>query len=1038
MSLPIWSESSDRGSQTDNTVEMSDIEAQTNISEKRSEPSLPLSMGEGKVLPPLLPDEDDYIVTFDGPDDPQHPFNWSFPVKLYTSVMVCFGTFISSFASAVFAPGTAGVAKAFGVSTEVGILGTTLFVLGFASGPLIWAPSSELIGRRLPLTVGMFGVAVFSIASAVAKDIQTVIICRFFAGLFGASQLSVVPAVLSDLFNNIHRGPAITVYSLAVFVGPFSGPFIGGFISSSFLGWRWTLYIPAFMGFACCSVFVLFLKETYAPCLLISKAEALRQQTSNWGIHAKQEVVKVDFQELLEKYFTRPLRMLITEPIILVVSLYMSFIYGLVYALLVAYPYVFESVYGMNPGLSGLTFFGLIIGQVLACGFVLSQQSIYVKKLIANKNVPVPEWRLPPAIIGAPIFTVGVFWFSWTGFTSTIHWLAPTASGILIGFGILCIFLPCFNYLVDSYLPLMFGGHNDPDPCGIQEVWAPTKGEVEANAITGYKNKNSRFPPATAMASNPGPSKRKRSRFACEPCRERKRKCNGESPCSTCSSWGYDCYYQNERRMKPKSTGIMVDPPAIPGPSPEHAGSYTESLEANSGAAFVRKIGLKMDPANAPKLNLFGWNVGRRNPPSGLTSGTVLAVPIVDILSLNHMKTLANVYFAKVDPCYGFIDSAMFFRRLEVRWQSSAEGDTYDGVLAGVAALGALFSEITINITEAHLVELTRSITDTHIGSAAPTVEVVTAWALRVIYMRMTAPPYPTWIASSTLMHLIEASKLHQYFSCDSYDLDTRQRLIGVAQHLNLWISYDLGLSRVSFPHEAVALPSPRPGDFTVELLGLLPLSTSLGPENRRQDEEIEEFLLQTLSRNHTQPPSILAQCNLVLCLLRRLHMRNLMTSPATMERVVEQLKRSLGAARRMASDCSPWQHVANVPFQMISILLEMDTSAALELLPEAMQTLKLVSATYDTESMREAYGTARLLILLYQRRRRSDTRLLSGLLEDHHEPSTTESPVQPMIPTSDEVSWLEGLVADVPSLHGLDFGQFLQLSPNTPGMWGR
>ncbi|EIT72908.1 unnamed protein product [Aspergillus oryzae] len=542
----------------------------------------------------------------------------------------------------------------------------------------------------------------------------------------------------------------------------------------------------------------------------------------------------------------------------------------------------------------------------------------------------------------------------------------------------------------------------------------------------------------TAMASNPGPSKRKRSRFACEPCRERKRKCNGESPCSTCSSWGYDCYYQNERRMKPKPTGMMVDLPAIPGPSPEHAGSYTESLEANSGAAFVRKIGLKMDPANAPKLNLFGWNVGRRNPPSGLATGTVLAVPLVDILSLNHMKNLANVYFTKVDPCYGFIDSAMFFRRLEARWQSSAEGDSYDGVLAGVAALGALFSEITINITEAHLVELTRSITDTHIGSAAPSVEVVTAWALRVIYMRMTAPPYPTWIASSTLMHLIEASKLHQTSSCEPYDLDIRQRLIGVAQHQNLWISYDLGLSRVSFPHEAVALPSPRPGDFTVELLGLLPLSTSLGPENRRQDEEIEEFLLQTLSRNHTQPPSILAQCNLVLCLLRRLHMRNLMTSPATMERVVEQLKRSLGAARRMASDCSPWQHVANVPFQMISILLEMDTSASLELLPEAMETLKLVSATYNTETMREAYGTARLLILLYQRRRRSDTRLLSGLLEDHHEPSTTESPVQPMIPTSDEVSWLEGLVADVPSLHGLDFGQFLQLSPNTPGMWGR
>jgi DHA1 family multidrug resistance protein-like MFS transporter len=44
--------------------------------------------------------------------------------------------------------------------------------------------------------------------------------------------------------------------------------------------------------------------------------------------------------------------------------------------------------------------------------------------------------------------------FGWTGFTDSIHWMAPTAAGVLIGFGVLCIFLPCFNYLVDAYLPL--------------------------------------------------------------------------------------------------------------------------------------------------------------------------------------------------------------------------------------------------------------------------------------------------------------------------------------------------------------------------------------------------------------------------------------------------------------------------------------------------------------------------------------------------------------------------------------------------------
>jgi DHA1 family multidrug resistance protein-like MFS transporter len=251
---------------------------------------------------------------------------------------------------------------------------------------------------------------IFTIASATAKDIQTLIICRFFAGMCAASQLTVVPGVLADIFDNIYRGVAISLYALTVFVGPFSAPFTGGFIVSSYLGWRWTLYIPAFLSFTNGGISLFFLRETYAPCLLIEKAVAIRYQTNNWGIHAPYERIEVDLKELLDKYFTRPLRMLVTEPIILLVSLYMSFIYGLVYCLLVAYPYVFEKVHGFTPGISGLPFIGLIIGQVLAVIFILSQHSAYVKKLVKNDNVPVPEWRLIPALFGAPVFTLGIFW----------------------------------------------------------------------------------------------------------------------------------------------------------------------------------------------------------------------------------------------------------------------------------------------------------------------------------------------------------------------------------------------------------------------------------------------------------------------------------------------------------------------------------------------------------------------------------------------------------------------------------------------------
>jgi len=284
-------------------------------------------------------------------------------------------------------------------------------VLGFAFGPLIWAPTSELRGRKWPLIISMLVGGIFTIASALAKDIQTLIICRFFAGMCGVGQLTVVPGVLADIFDNTYRGVAISLYALTVFVGPFSAPFTSGFIVSSTLGWRWTLYIPAFLSFANGGIMFFLLRETYAPCLLVTKAAAIRRQTNNWGIHAQHDMVEVDPRKLLDKYFTRPLKMLITEPIILLVSLYMSFIYGLVYCLLEAYPYVFEEFYGLHPRVSGLPFIGLIIGQVLACSFILSQHAAYVKKLVKNNNVPVPEWRLTPALLGAPVFTIGIFWW---------------------------------------------------------------------------------------------------------------------------------------------------------------------------------------------------------------------------------------------------------------------------------------------------------------------------------------------------------------------------------------------------------------------------------------------------------------------------------------------------------------------------------------------------------------------------------------------------------------------------------------------------
>jgi MFS transporter, DHA1 family, multidrug resistance protein len=105
----------------------------------------------------------------------------------------------AAFASSIFTAATQYVGAEFGVSSEVGLLGVSFYVLGFATGPTLWAPFSELKGRRLPIIIAMFGFSVFSIGTATAKDLQTILICRFFGGFFGACPLAVVAACFSDM-----------------------------------------------------------------------------------------------------------------------------------------------------------------------------------------------------------------------------------------------------------------------------------------------------------------------------------------------------------------------------------------------------------------------------------------------------------------------------------------------------------------------------------------------------------------------------------------------------------------------------------------------------------------------------------------------------------------------------------------------------------------------------------------------------------------------------------------------------------------------
>lgn len=225
--------------------------------------------------------------------------NWPKWKKWLITFALGLMTFCITFASSVFSTATTVTAQQFGVSQEVMVLGTSLFVLGFAFGPIIWGPLSELYGRKLPLFTGYAIFVIFQIPIGVADKIYTVMICRFFGGFFGSAPLAIVGGALADFWDPVERGIAVCIFSGSVFIGPVAGPIVGGFtVMNQSLGWHWTAWftmiMAAFLG--TCAFFIY--PESYAPVLLQRRAKKIRYQTRNWAIHAKADETEVNLREV--------------------------------------------------------------------------------------------------------------------------------------------------------------------------------------------------------------------------------------------------------------------------------------------------------------------------------------------------------------------------------------------------------------------------------------------------------------------------------------------------------------------------------------------------------------------------------------------------------------------------------------------------------------------------------------------------------------------------------------------------------------------
>ncbi|OJI85895.1 hypothetical protein ABZX51_001243 [Aspergillus tubingensis] len=379
-----------------------------------------------------------FVVSWDD-NDPMNPRNFN-TVRRWLIVIICSaGSLCVTCTSSMYTVTYDQIMEEFGCSREIATLGLSFFIWGLAVGPLLLGPLSEFYGRRRIYICSFTLFLVWLIPCAVAKNIQTMIVCRFLNGIAGSAFLSVAGGTVGDLFARHELSAPMMLYTSSPFIGPEVGPLVGGFINQ-FTTWRWTFYVLLIWTGVLLVLIGFFVPETYHPVLLRRKAQQLRKETGDDRWIAPIEMLNRSVAQTVLRSIYRPLLLLTLEPMCLNLCIFSAILLGILYLFFGAFQLVFESVYGFELWQRGLCFLGLFVGMLFAIFSDPFWRRNYTRlelkhqEAVGRSDDFQPEWRLPPAIAGGPLVTIGLFIFAWTIYPQ-VHWIAPLIGSALFGAG---------------------------------------------------------------------------------------------------------------------------------------------------------------------------------------------------------------------------------------------------------------------------------------------------------------------------------------------------------------------------------------------------------------------------------------------------------------------------------------------------------------------------------------------------------------------------------------------------------------------------
>ncbi|KAF9638955.1 hypothetical protein BFW01_g9852 [Lasiodiplodia theobromae] len=325
---------------------------------------------EKSILPsPPMSHSEKNIITWDGPDDPENPFNWPSSKKWRVTVLACSITFLSGISGTALAPTAPLLTSTFHLAPDatrtIPPTYYPIFAWTLSAGviPLLLLPLMETYyGVRTPYLLCVLTLALSTIPQALAPGgadggaYPLLIAIRILTGGAAGVLQNVTGGIVGDVWAGPRaRSKPVALYIWALVGGLMAGPVVGG----------GTLAIYA----ALVPLAYLLLPETRGAIILVRRAAAVRKATGDPNVRAEGEEEAggggMSLAELLKDAVGRPLRMLTTEPLVACSTLWSAFCFGNALLFTQSIPRVYGELYGWESWRAGVVQAGLLVGVTL-------------------------------------------------------------------------------------------------------------------------------------------------------------------------------------------------------------------------------------------------------------------------------------------------------------------------------------------------------------------------------------------------------------------------------------------------------------------------------------------------------------------------------------------------------------------------------------------------------------------------------------------------------------------------------------------------